>query len=180
MFSIDKRKLQALLALTVLCAEAAERPPITGVAGIAIKVTSLDEARKFYSGVVGLDEAFTTQTVWLFQGQRSSVRRDISRAKERDGRPAHPHRLRDGGRTKIARLPASKNVTVPAKIGKDPNGNLSFEVKDPTATSFSLSSTCQGRFTAATWQASSRHSPLGSYSARGCLGNQSGTGGQLL
>src|SRR5438309_7622131 len=40
---------------------AADRPKITGIANIAVKVTSLDEARKFYGGVVGMAEAFQTK-----------------------------------------------------------------------------------------------------------------------
>ena len=38
-----------------------ERPRIVGIANIAVKVDNLDEARKFYSGVVGMDEVFTTK-----------------------------------------------------------------------------------------------------------------------
>jgi catechol-2,3-dioxygenase len=38
-----------------------ERPRIVGIANIAVKVDNLDESRKFYSGVVGMDEVFTTR-----------------------------------------------------------------------------------------------------------------------
>src|ERR1035441_8389041 len=41
-----------LTVVLAVCAQAAERPKITGIANIAVKVDNLDEARKFYSGVV--------------------------------------------------------------------------------------------------------------------------------
>src|SRR5689334_22062793 len=41
---------------------ATARPPIVGVADITVKTDSLEAARKFYSGVVGLTEAFQTRT----------------------------------------------------------------------------------------------------------------------
>ena len=40
---------------------ALDRPPITGVANIAVKVESLETARAFYSSIVGLTEAFETR-----------------------------------------------------------------------------------------------------------------------
>src|SRR5207302_10602823 len=50
-----------LVALLAASAHGAERARIAGIANIAIKVDNLDEARKFYSGVVGMDEAFSTK-----------------------------------------------------------------------------------------------------------------------
>ena len=40
---------------------APKRPPITGVASFAVKVSDLASARAFYSGVLGLEQAFTTR-----------------------------------------------------------------------------------------------------------------------
>src|SRR5947208_802416 len=34
--------------------------PVVGIAGITFRVTDLDKARRYYSGVLGLAEAFTT------------------------------------------------------------------------------------------------------------------------
>src|SRR3954465_13611511 len=54
--------LGLLLAVPVGRAAAEpKRPKITGIANFTAKVDSLDEARKFYGGVVGLHEAFTTR-----------------------------------------------------------------------------------------------------------------------
>ena len=40
-------------------ATAAQRPPIVGIANIALKVSDLDSARKFYGQALGYQEAFT-------------------------------------------------------------------------------------------------------------------------
>jgi len=46
---------------------AAERPRIVGIANIAVKTDNMDEARRFYTGVVGLAEAFTTNDLTSFK-----------------------------------------------------------------------------------------------------------------
>ena len=53
------------LAIFALSIHAAERPRIVGIASIAVKVDNLDEARKFYSGVVGMAEAFSTRDPYV-------------------------------------------------------------------------------------------------------------------
>src|SRR5215469_1287281 len=61
---VPTRMMKSVLPLFLICVfpmHAAERPPITGIANIAVKVDNLQEARQFYSGVVGLDEAFSTR-----------------------------------------------------------------------------------------------------------------------
>jgi len=127
-----KHFVRLIIALTVVSASAADRPPITGITGIAVKVASLDEARKFYSGVVGLDEAFTTKDgMTAFKvNDRQFVEVSPELKTETEDRL-----IRIGFETADARklrtYLASKGVTVPAKVGKDANGNLSFVVKDP-------------------------------------------------
>src|SRR4051794_11065448 len=111
----------AVVALAAFCVDAAERPPITGVAGIAIKVASLDEARKFYSGVVGLDEAFTTKggLVCFKVNDRQYVEVSPELKTETEDRL-----IRIGFETADARklrsYLASKRVAVPSKVEKDP------------------------------------------------------------
>src|SRR5689334_1973057 len=51
----------SLYLLAAIALAAAERPKIVGIANIAVKVDNLDEARKFYGGVVGMAEAFATK-----------------------------------------------------------------------------------------------------------------------
>jgi hypothetical protein len=44
-----------LLLFSLAFAFGAERPPIVGIANFVIKTGNLEEARKFYSGVLGYD-----------------------------------------------------------------------------------------------------------------------------
>jgi catechol 2,3-dioxygenase-like lactoylglutathione lyase family enzyme len=122
----------AFLALAACSTQAADRPPITGVANIAVKVKSLDEARKFYSAVVGMEEVFTTKggkvSFKVNDHQYVEVSPELKTETEE-------RLIRIGFETADARklrdYLESKGIAVPSKIGKDPNGNLSLEVKDP-------------------------------------------------
>jgi catechol 2,3-dioxygenase-like lactoylglutathione lyase family enzyme len=126
--------LAAMLAVSV---QAAERPRIVGIANIAVKVDNLDEARKFYSGVVGMAEAFQTKD--------TEVAGDLACFKVNDRQyvevsptlksETEDRLIRIGFETsdavKLRDYLAGKGVQVPSKVGKDPNGNRSFVVKDP-------------------------------------------------
>jgi catechol 2,3-dioxygenase-like lactoylglutathione lyase family enzyme len=139
---------QVVYALTVAVAVAAvstpgsgqsraKRPPITGVAGFAAKVSDMAEARKFYSTVLGLDEAFPIKnplggsdltTFKINEKQYVYVAPDLkgpndSRMLFVSFETADAKALRD--------YLASKNVAVPASVSPDPEGNLSLMVKDP-------------------------------------------------
>src|ERR1035438_9101289 len=126
--------------LTVLLAvslKAAERPRIVGIANIAVKVDNLDEARKFYSGVVGMEEAFQTRD--------AGVAGDLACFKVNDHQyvevsptlksEAEDRLIRIGFETDDARklrdFLAGKGVKVPSKLDTDPNGHRSLEVRDP-------------------------------------------------
>ena len=126
-----------LTVILAVAAQAAERPRITGIANIALKVDDLDEARKFYSGVVGMEEAFQTKD--------AGVAGDLACFKVNDRQyvevsptlksETEDRLIRIGLETNDARrlrdYLASKDVEVPSKVDKDQNGNLSFVVKDP-------------------------------------------------
>jgi lactoylglutathione lyase len=128
---------RASICLLAFCAgaAAAERPRITGIANIAFRVTSLDEARRFYSGVVGLAEAFNTQAVegglTAFKiNDRQFVEISPTLKAENEDRliriafeTSDARKLRD--------YLAARGVAVPAKVDRDVNGNRSFVVKDP-------------------------------------------------
>jgi catechol 2,3-dioxygenase-like lactoylglutathione lyase family enzyme len=132
--------LRILCWLTIMLAvsaQAVERPRIVGIANIAVKVDNLDEARKFYSGVVGMAEAFPTKdagvagTLACFKvNDRQYVEVSPTLKTETEDRL-----IRIGFETDDARglrdYLASKGVQVPSKVDKDLNGNRSFEVKDP-------------------------------------------------
>jgi len=113
-----------------------ERPRIVGIANIAVKVDNLDEARKFYSGVVGMDEAFTTKD--------PAVAGDLACFKVNDRQYVEVSPTLKGDEDRLIRIGFEtsdaqklrdyldrKGVPVPAKVGKDANGNRSFVVKDP-------------------------------------------------
>jgi catechol 2,3-dioxygenase-like lactoylglutathione lyase family enzyme len=114
-----------------------KRPPITGVAAFAAKVADMAQARAFYSGVLGLDEAFTIAspvggsdltTFKINERQYVYVAPELtdpnaSRLLFVAFETADARKLRD--------YLASKGVDVAAKVDPDPQGNLSFVVKDP-------------------------------------------------
>jgi len=131
-----------LMTLTLTVdTRAPKRPPITGVAAFAAKVSSMDEARTFYSSILGLEEAFTIrnpiggadlttfkindrQYVYVAQylGDASDSRLLFVSFETADARA-----LRDYLET--------KGVIVPRSIAADPEGNFSFIVKDPEGNS---------------------------------------------
>jgi catechol 2,3-dioxygenase-like lactoylglutathione lyase family enzyme len=110
---------------------AADRPRIVGIANIAVKTDNMEEARKFYSGVVGLAEAFTTNDLTSFKvNDRQYV--EVSPTLKT---PSEDRLIHIGFETSDARklrdYLAAKGVEVPAKVVKDAGGDLSFVVKDP-------------------------------------------------
>jgi catechol 2,3-dioxygenase-like lactoylglutathione lyase family enzyme len=129
--------LKLLLALLPLWAAAAERPSIVGIANFVVKTDNLEEARKFYSGVLGYDE--------VFKHSRPGNAADIAVFKVNDtqyievtqtlANEADDKLIQIGFETKDARklrdYLAGKGVAVPAKTVKDADGNYSFVVKDP-------------------------------------------------
>ncbi len=114
-----------------------ERPPIVGVANFVVMTDSLDEARKFYSGELGYDEAFLHS--------RPGVEGEIAAFKVNDKQyielsPTLKNEEDDkliqlGFETTNARqlrdYMASKGMDVPGAVEEDPDGNLSFRVTDP-------------------------------------------------
>ena len=129
--------LGLLLAVPVGRAAAEpKRPKITGIASFAAKVESLDEARKFYGGVVGFAEAFTTKDP-LVDGELVAFKVNDTQFVEVSPtlKGDEDRLIRIGFETTDARglrdYLAAKGVEVPAKVDTDANGNRSFVVKDP-------------------------------------------------
>ena len=149
MSRVSRRRVLCSLALVSAAALAAppadvaraqpgpQRPPITGVASFAAKVSSLEDARTFYSGVLGLQEAFTIKnaaggsdltTFKINEGQYVYVAPDLKQ-------PDESRLLFVGFETTDARALraylASKGVEAPPTVSADAEGNLSLFVKDP-------------------------------------------------
>lgn len=115
-----------------------DRPPITGIADIAFKVSNAEAARKYYSNVLGYEEfsvspehgedAPETFYYKVNDHQYIEIVPDLKNASE-------DKLIRVGFETTDARrlrdYLADRGVAVPSKVGEDACGNLSFSVKDP-------------------------------------------------
>jgi lactoylglutathione lyase len=130
-------RLISLWCLTLALAAAAERPRIVGLANFAVKVDNLDEARKFYAGVVGLAEAFPTSDpavagslVCFKVNDRQYVEISPTLKSETEDRLIRVG-LETTDARKLREYLSSKGVAVPPRVDKDANGNRSFTVKDP-------------------------------------------------
>jgi catechol 2,3-dioxygenase-like lactoylglutathione lyase family enzyme len=115
----------------------ARRPPITGVAGIAIRTKDMPAARGFYTTILGLDEAFPAHnpiggadfvTFKINERQYVSVSPDAGA--ETDSRLLYVSFETADARALRTYL-AGRGVAVPAAVDPDAEGNLSFLVKDP-------------------------------------------------
>jgi len=126
-----------LLLLSFAAAFGAERPPIVGIANFVVKTDNLEDARRFYSGTLGYDEVFrhrrhgnATDIAVFKVNDRQYIEVTPTLVSESDDKL-----IQIGFETKDARrlrdYLAAKGVTVPAKTGKDEDGNYSFVVKDP-------------------------------------------------
>jgi len=118
-------------------ATAAQRPPIVGIANIALKVSYLDSARKFYGQALGYQEAFTLKQsaghpdlVCFKINDHQYIEVSPELKNEKEDRLVHigfetidARKLRD--------YLAGKGVDVQAKIAPGADGNLSFTVQDP-------------------------------------------------
>ena len=118
-------------------AVAVERPPIVGIANFVVKTDSVEDARKFYTGVLGYDEVFTHKRpgnpadIVVFKvNDRQYIEVTQTLANEADDKL-----IQIGFETRDARklrtYLAGKGITVPSKLARDADGNYSFVVKDP-------------------------------------------------
>jgi len=126
------------LGIVPLASAAPARPPITTIANFVVKTDNLDEARRFYSGVLGYDEVFRHR-------RTISGRAELSVFKVNDHQyievaptlenPADDKLIQIGFETADARklrdYLAAKGVSVPSRVAKDSDGNYSFVVRDP-------------------------------------------------
>jgi catechol 2,3-dioxygenase-like lactoylglutathione lyase family enzyme len=128
--------IASLFLLSIaLAAEGPKRPRITGVASFAVKVANMADARTFYSGVLGLDEAFVIKNpirsrIW--QRSRSTTRgTSMPRLTMKD--PNESRLLFVGFETNDARGCEAiwrAKACLFRMVAADAEGNLIF-VKDP-------------------------------------------------
>ena len=127
--------LTAALVPLLFSQTSVKRPPITGVAHVALKTNDLTEARRFYGRDLGFSGALTMpaqlgpaawfkvndhQYLEIYETLKSE---DQDRLIEIAFETADAKALRD--------YLAAKGVNVPATVSKGWDGNLSFGVKDP-------------------------------------------------
>jgi catechol 2,3-dioxygenase-like lactoylglutathione lyase family enzyme len=125
------RRFAWLAVALAVSLPAADRPRIVGIANIAVKTDNMEEARKFYSGVVGLAEAFTTNDLTSFKvNDRQYVEVSPTLKTQSEDRLIHIGFETSDAR-KLRDYLGAKGVEVPAKVVKDAGGDLSFVVKDP-------------------------------------------------
>jgi lactoylglutathione lyase len=128
-------------AFTILLLNAAGpvvRPPITKIANFVVKTDNIDEARKFYSGVLGYDEVFRHKRaisgpaeLAVFKvNDRQYIEVAQTLKNESDDKLIQIG-FETGDARKLRDYLASKGVAVPASASKDSDGNYSFVVKDP-------------------------------------------------
>jgi len=127
----------ALLAASLLPAEAQQRPPIVGVAHIGLKTDDLAAARQFYGHVLGYQEPFTLdkpagglmltyfkvndhQYIEVFPELKNPAEDRLSHIAFET---TDIQQLRD--------YLASKGVQVPATLHPGLDGNVSMMLKDP-------------------------------------------------
>lgn len=125
------RTFACLVVASAISVTAADRPRIVGIANIAVKTDNMEEARKFYSGVVGMAEAFSINDLTCFKvNDHQYVEVSPTLKTETEDRLIHIGFETSDAR-KLRDYLAAKGVEVPAKVVKDVGGNLSFVVKDP-------------------------------------------------
>ncbi|MEO8595045.1 MAG: VOC family protein [Candidatus Solibacter sp.] len=103
-----------------------------------MKTDNLDEAREFYSGVLGYDEVFRHQRAIVGEADVAAFKVneqqyiEVTQTLERE---EDDKLVQIGFETKDARqlrdYLASMGVAVPGSVPLDPDGNYSFVVKDP-------------------------------------------------
>ena len=127
----------AAIALLHAQAKGPSRPPITGVAHIALRTNDLDAARKFYGQVLGYRETFRSKAdsgapslTYFKVNDHQYVELLPALAGPEQDRLLHiafettdARQLRD--------YLAGKGVKVPNTVGPDADGNLSFSIPEP-------------------------------------------------
>lgn len=132
-------RLLAPLALAAcLCAQEppVRRPPITGVAHMALYVKDVQASRNFYTGLLGYQECFDLKNpggslslTFVKVNDRQYIELFPERAAATD-RLAHISiETTDAGQ--MRRYLESKGVPVPPSVPKGRIGNSNFNVKDP-------------------------------------------------
>ncbi len=127
--------LTAALVPFLLSQSSVKRPPITGVAHVAIKTNDLAAARRFYGRDLGFSDALAMPerlgpAAWFKVNDHQYLEIYETLKSEDDDRLIEIAFETADAKTMREYL-AGKGVEVPATVSKGWDGNLSFQVKDP-------------------------------------------------
>jgi lactoylglutathione lyase len=120
-----------LAALLAQGGASVQRPPIVGVAHIALETDDLAAARKFYGTGLGFEEPFKVANAAFFKvndHQYIKVSPDLK--SETQDRLSHIA-FETTDIRKLRDYLASRAVSVPAELKPDPDGNLTMVLDDP-------------------------------------------------
>jgi catechol 2,3-dioxygenase-like lactoylglutathione lyase family enzyme len=139
------------LGILPLTAASPARPPIANIANFVVKTDNLDEARRFYGGVLGFDEVFRHKRAVAGPAELS-----VFKVNERQYIEVSPT-LENASDDKLIQIGyatadarklrdylAADGVSVPSRVTKDSDGNYSFLVKDPEGHSIEFVQYLQG------------------------------------
>ncbi|MEW5974348.1 MAG: VOC family protein [Acidobacteriota bacterium] len=138
-------RLRTILTICFCCSlgnwaspvRAAERPPIVGIARIALQVGDLSKARAFYGEFLGFDECFQD---YSDEGHQEAVSFKVNDRQFIEIRPGLSPDQNDRllqvafettDAVALRDYLRQRGVSVPAETGKRKNGSLSFVVSDP-------------------------------------------------
>ncbi len=123
-------------SLPLLAAQAAQRPPVTGVSHIALYVRDMEKSRAFYKDFLGFAEPFfttnsngTLHVVWIKINDRQTI--ELFPEKQPGSDRLNHYSLETTDAEAMRLYLASRGIKVPDKVGKGRIGNLNFNVTDP-------------------------------------------------
>ncbi len=113
------------------------RPPIVGVAHIAVNTDDMAAARKFYTGILGFQEPFSLNKddgglmLTFFKVNDHQYIEVFPELKEPDQDRLNHICFETTDAEQLRAYLASNGVKVPDKVTSGRTGNLSFEIRDP-------------------------------------------------
>jgi len=132
-----KALIAVLAAVASNAADGAARPPVTGVAHMAIYAHDLAKSRAFYHGFLGYDEPYHLDNVAVFKVNDRQYIEVFPEKAEGTDRLFHIALETDNAVGLRAYL-ASKGVQVPGKVAVSRIGNENFNITDPDGHTFEI------------------------------------------
>ena len=126
--------MRLLLCLFALGLAAAEELPITGIAHVGFRVSDLEKARSFYTGILGYQEAFALKDdsgkiSMAFFKVNDGQYIELSPGAAPDDRLTH-YAIETPNIEKLRAMLEDRGLA-PGKIQKGRDGNLNCSIKDP-------------------------------------------------